>query len=189
MICTGMGGIRTGAASLVYDVHPCRDALAEIDVLVDTSAAEGQSLENGTAASGNGGVTEVEGGVEALGPFFRANEGFRGQIRAEVLAAALSQVCSASQQPLDKIYPAPYCYYVPHTHRVTSFHLGPPESCTGSLRASKSTCQEACLANSAVAGGGSRGKSGGRAGMHPGPVQHPHHPWTSWRSRAGCGCL
>ena len=80
--------------SLEHDLHACRDALAEIDMLVDTSAPESQSLENG-AASSSSSVTEVEGGVEALGPFFKANEGFRGQIRAEVLTAALSQVCFA----------------------------------------------------------------------------------------------
>lgn len=79
---------------LIHTLPMCRDALAEIDTLVDTSATESQTPENGGASSGNGGITEVEGGVEALGPFFRANEGFRGQIRAEVLTAALSQVWS-----------------------------------------------------------------------------------------------
>ena len=86
-----------GAASVVHEVHPCRNARAEIDVLVDTSTAQGQPLDKGAASSVNGGMTEMEGGMEALGPFFRANEGFRGQIRAEVLSAALSQVFSASQ--------------------------------------------------------------------------------------------
>ena len=81
----------------------CRDALADIDALVDTAAAGRQSLEEGGASLGT--QTEVEGGVEALGPFFRANEGFRGQIRAEVLSAAFSQVryaCRAELLPIGK---------------------------------------------------------------------------------------
>ena len=72
----------------------CRQAIAEIDALVDTSIPERDPLDmDGEAASsGNGASLDLEGGLEALGPFFSANEGFRGQIRHDVLKAANSQV-------------------------------------------------------------------------------------------------
>ena len=83
---------------------------------MDTLAAGSQSLEDGVASPGN--QTDMEGGVEALGPFFRANEGFRGQIRAEVLSAALSQVyfaCRAELPPTgtrSALESAPKCVHV-----------------------------------------------------------------------------
>ena len=72
----------------------CRQAIAEIDALVDTSIPERDPLDmdSEAASSGNGASLDLEGGLEALGPFFSANEGFRGQIRHDVLKAANSQV-------------------------------------------------------------------------------------------------
>ena len=79
----------------------CREALAEIDALVDTTAVdtEPSELEDPIFSSGNVAAGGAEGGVEALGPFFSANEGFRGQIRREVLKAANKQVCSLACGP------------------------------------------------------------------------------------------
>ena len=72
----------------------CRQAIAEIDAVVDTSIPERDSLDidSEAASSGNGASLDLEGGLEALGPFFSANEGFRGQIRHDVLKATNSQV-------------------------------------------------------------------------------------------------
>lgn len=72
--------------------------MAEIDALVDRSMEERDPPESGdpadledTAASLSS-VADAEGGVEALGPFFTANEGFRGQIRDTMLQAAHNKV-------------------------------------------------------------------------------------------------
>ena len=75
----------------------CREAVAEIDMLVDTAAAasEAPNLADGVAPLGSSDFLEAEGGVEALAPFFTANEGFRGQIKQDVIALASSQVCFA----------------------------------------------------------------------------------------------
>ncbi len=72
----------------------CRQAIAEIDAVVDRSIPQRDSLhiDSEAASSGNGASLDLEGGLEALGPFFSANEGFRGQIRHDVLKAATSQV-------------------------------------------------------------------------------------------------
>jgi hypothetical protein len=79
----------------------CREALAEIDALVDMTAKDSETFEGEDSifSLGDGAASGVEGGVEALGPFFSANEGFRGQIRREVLKAANQQVCSLACMP------------------------------------------------------------------------------------------
>ena len=83
-----------GRCALQGSTLCCRQAIAEIDALVDRSIPERDPLEmdSEAASSGNGGTLDLEGGLEALGPFFSANEGFRGQIRHDVLKAANSQV-------------------------------------------------------------------------------------------------
>lgn len=102
----------------------CREALAQIDALVDRTIEEKDPSDSGEPAdlkdpgASLGSVSDAEGGVEALCPFFTADEAFRRQIRDTVLQAAHNRVRPLWEDERDVCGNA--------TQRMASQHALPP---------------------------------------------------------------